>query len=894
VPAGLRPQARAVTVMDRNIFRYILRHSARSQLLILAMTLASFPFLYATLELPKLIVNDALSGQEAHQLYGMDFQQVEYLFLLCGVFLVLVLINGGFKYVINVYQGIVGERMLRRLRFELFSRVLRFPLPHFRHISSGEIVQMINAEVEPLGGFIAEAFALPMFQGGTLLTILIFMFAQDPIMGLAAIVLYPLQMYIIPKLQRQVNLLGKARVRQVRRLADRIAETVGGVRDIRANDTTQYERARFGRELGVVFKIRYQIYKKKFFIKFLNNFMAQLGPFFFFSIGGYLVITGQLTLGALVAVVGAHEKLYSPWKELLNHYQLTWDSQIKFEQVVAQFDPGGLRDEALQSADPTEEVPLSGLLRAANLTLTSDDGQLLLDSASFAVEVPVRMAILGPAGSGKEELTLVLANLLDPDAGRVLINDVEVHRLPEAVTGRRMTHVGYPAQIFSGTIADNLFFGLRHRPVRPRDLEGEEAELFKRDLLEAERSGNLPFDSEADWIDYASAGLSGPEEVVPAAVRALTMVRLDRDVYHMGLRGTIDPEARPEVAAAVLEARRAMRQRLEDPRFSRLVEEFDPERYNTNATLAENLLFGAPLDQTFDIDHLAAHPYVQQILDRAGLTDTLVEVGLKVAATMVELFVDLPPDHEYFRQFSFISADDLPDYRALTTRADPGRLDALSRADRERLIALTFKLAPARHRLDLVDEALQARVLEARRLFRENLPEELRGSVAFFDAERYTAAASLQDNILFGKIAYGQAQATERIGELISEVLSELDLHERVVEVGLQAQTGVGGGRLSLAQRQKLALARAILKRPEILILYEATASLDPSEQQAILDALLPEFAERSLIWAVSHSDWAAKFDYVLVMRSGRVVEQGRYDELNRDGSALHELIAAE
>jgi putative ABC transport system ATP-binding protein len=894
VPAGLRPQARAVTVMDRNIFRYILRHSARSQLLILAMTLASFPFLYATLELPKLIVNDALSGQEAHQLYGMDFQQVEYLFLLCGVFLVLVLINGGFKYVINVYQGIVGERMLRRLRFELFSRVLRFPLPHFRHISSGEIVQMINAEVEPLGGFIAEAFALPMFQGGTLLTILIFMFAQDPIMGLAAIVLYPLQIYVIPKLQRQVNLLGKARVRQVRRLADRIAETVGGVRDIRANDTTQYERARFGRELGVVFKIRYQIYKKKFFIKFLNNFMAQLGPFFFFSIGGYLVITGQLTLGALVAVVGAHEKLYSPWKELLNHYQLTWDSQIKFEQVVAQFDPGGLRDEALQSADPTEEVPLKGLLRAANLTLTSDDGQLLLDSASFAVELPARMAILGPAGSGKEELTLVLANLLDPDSGRVLINDVEVHRLPEAVTGRRMTHVGYPAQIFSGTIADNLFFGLRHRPVRPRDLKGDEAEMFKRDVLEAERSGNLPFDSEADWIDYESAGLSGPEEMVPAAVRALAMVRLDRDVYHMGLRGTIDPEARPEVAAAVLEARRAMRQRLEDPRFSRLVEVFDPERYNANATLAENLLFGAPLDQTFDIDHLAAHPYVQQILDQAGLTDALVEVGLKVAATMVELFVDLPPDHEYFRQFSFISADDLPEYRALTTRADPSRLDTLSRADRERLIALTFKLAPARHRLDLVDEALQARVLEARRLFRENLPEELRGSVAFFDAERYTAAASLQDNILFGKIAYGQAQATERIGELISEVLSELDLHERVVEVGLQAQTGVGGGRLSLAQRQKLALARAILKRPEILILYEATASLDPSEQQAILDALLPEFAERSLIWAVSHSDWAAKFDYVLVMRSGLVVEQGRYDELNRDGSALHELIAAE
>ena len=89
-------------------------------------------------------------------------------------------------------------------------------------------------------------------------------------------------------------------------------------------------------------------------------------------------------------------------------------------------------------------------------------------------------------------------------------------------------------------------------PRAAAELQGAAAEAFKRDILEAERSGNLPFDSEADWIDYESAGLSGPEEVVPAAVRALAMVRLDRDVYHMGLRGTIDPEAQPEVAAAVL------------------------------------------------------------------------------------------------------------------------------------------------------------------------------------------------------------------------------------------------------------------------------------------------------------------------------------------------------
>jgi putative ABC transport system ATP-binding protein len=880
--------------MDRSIFRYVLRHSKRSQIIVLFMTVASFPFLYLSLELPKLIINDALATSAPHTVLGLRFDQVEYLFLLCGVFLTLVLFNGGFKYIINVYKGIVGERMLRRLRYELYSRVLRFPLPHFRRISSGEVVQMINAEVEPLGGFIGDAFALPAFQGGTLLTILAFMFAQDPIMGLAAIVLYPLQVYLIPKLQRQVNLLGKRRVRQVRYLADRISETVAGVRDIRSNDATQYERARFTRDLGVVFHLRFDIYKKKFFIKFLNNFLAQLGPFFFFSIGGYLVTTGDLTLGALVAVISAHKELYSPWKELLAYYQMMMDVHIKYEQVVAQFDPPGIRDEALQSTDPEGPVTLAGPLRASGLSLTIDEEETVLDGASFSVDIPSRIAIVGPTGSGKEELTLVLAGLLDPDAGRVLIGDLEVQKLAEAITGRQITYVGYPAQIFAGSIADNLLFGLKHRPLGTPESDDRETERRRRELVESERAGNSTFDDLADWVDYAAAGMSGPDDVAPALARVLAMVLLDRDVYQMGLRGTIDPVAQPELAASVLDARRAMRERLQDPGLGRLVEAFDSETYNTNATLAENLLFGAPLDETLDIENLAAHPYVRHITEKARLVDVLVDRGAKLASTMVELFADLPPDHEYFRQFSFISADDLPDYRNLVGRIDPTKLDQLGETDRERLIALTFKLIPARHRLDLVDEELQTRALEARRLFRSELPAELRDKVAFFEADQYTAPASLQDNVLFGKIAYGQAQAGERIADLISDVLGELGLRERVIEVGLQAQAGVGGGRLSLPQRQKLALARALLKRPEVLIVYDATGPLDPAEQLAILDAVLAEFADRTLIWGLNRSDWAERFDHVLVMRGGRVVEQGRYDELNRDGSELHGLIAAE
>jgi ABC-type multidrug transport system fused ATPase/permease subunit len=91
--------------------------------------------------------------------FGVEMDSITYLFAACGVFLFLVLVNQGFKYVINIYRGLTGERMLRRLRYDLYGRVLRFPQPTFRKVSQGEVIQMINAEVEPLGGFFGEAYS---------------------------------------------------------------------------------------------------------------------------------------------------------------------------------------------------------------------------------------------------------------------------------------------------------------------------------------------------------------------------------------------------------------------------------------------------------------------------------------------------------------------------------------------------------------------------------------------------------------------------------------------------------------------------------------------------------------------------------------------------------------
>jgi len=896
-PVAKPPETEAgdPNALEPTIYSFILKYSLGQQFLLLIFTLLSIPFLYFSLDLPKTIVNQAIGGKQFPQgILGFSFDQITYLLMLCAVFLVLVFINGAFKYFINTLKGRLGERMLRRFRFQLYHRLLRFPLTQFSKTSSAQIIPMITSECESLGGFIGDAFVTPAFQGGTLLTIIFFMFMQDPVLGTAAVALYPLQGYVIPKLQRKVNQLGKRRVRTIREVADRVHESAAGIVDIHANDSVKLQLTTFANLLGIIYDIRFEIYQRKFFVKFLNNFIAQLTPFFFYSIGGYLVIRGDLSFGALVAVLAAYKDLASPWKELLDFYQIKEDSRIKYEQIVEQFQPAGLIDARLQLAEPEKLLPLAGELAVANLSLAEDDSSRILDGVSFTVSIKQHIAVVGQGGSGKNELALLLARLIQPTSGRIMIGGVEIATLPVAVIGRRIGYVGATPYLFVGTLRDNLLFGLRHIPVRPANYEGSVTKRRARQLHEARQSGNIELDLHADWLDYEGAGVADPDALSRRVTQVLARLDLEEAVYTLGLRWRLDREAHPEAAARLLEARKALAARLIEDGITNLVETYDPERFNFNASVAENLLFGTPIGPVFDFEALADNTYVSEVLTKVGLIEDLVAAGKHVAETMVELFADLPPDHEFFEQFSFISASDLPEFAAILGRIGEAGTIALAKEDRVKLLSLPFKLIPARHRLDVVDESMQQRLLEARRVFRADLPPKARQQIEFFDPQLYNAAASVQDNILFGKIAYGESDAPVRIPTIVAEVIDALSLRQTIIDVGLDYNVGTGGSRLSLAQRQKAGIARAVLKRPDLLILNEATSALDGQEQSKVSKGLKDEFADRGIIWVLHRASLARNFDRILVLSNGRLEEQGSLSELEGNGSLMSLLVAAE
>ena len=653
--------------------------------------------------------------------------------------------------------------------------------------------------------------------------------------------------------QRGANAANQKRVDKSRELSNTVAETINGLQEIHAHGAHRMEARKFLSAIKDLQEIRVTWNLFRFGIKASTNFFNNLSPFFIFILGGYLSINGHLDLGALVAFISAQEKIFNPWKEMIDFYQDYQDSSVSYYRTMGYFD--ALSEHRF---DPSNRPPLQleNRIEVDNLSLTTDGGLQLLDNVTLQAEPGRTMALVGPSGSGKSSLVHCISQLTSYSGGSVRLGGEEVSELTKADVAHNLGFVSQSPYIFNGTLRENLLYACNAE-------------------INFEEEGGAPTLPKFDDM-----------------IEVIQQTGMFADVLRFGLNATLNAECHQNLVPHILKIRKKF-QRLSSGEIGDHLEFFIKERYLYYSSIASNITFGVAQHQSFKERSLLDNEFFNRFLIDSGLYGILLDLGAKICCRTMDIFGTILPDEFFPEEVPFESAE-FEHIRRLAERLGESLPTDLTSAEQRKLLQLALRFVPKRHKMVGMPRPLIRLILRQRPLFKKKISEEQAGAFTFFHKHVYLQSLSILDNVLFGHLKNNRPRVDELITERIVQLLIEQGVLEDVLAIGLQFHVGSRGERLSGGQRQKLAIARVLLKKPKVLILDEVTSALDNKSQARIQGLLESRWKGRVTVISVVHRlDTVKNYDKILVLRSGQVCESGTYSELMGNRGLFFDLAVS-
>ncbi len=845
---------------DRPLFYWVLNRYRGLQILLVLVIAVSLFFRVYPLEMQRRIINIAI-----------NLKMIDKLYLYCALYMGSVLIAGLMKYFSNTFQDIIGQKILIGMRQELYQHILQLPLSFFHRTQTGTIVSAMTAELNAVATFLGGALAVPITSALTFAAFLGFMIYLNPMLGLVSMIIYPFELAVIPLLQRWYNRYNRKRVATTRQMASLINESVSGIHEVQGNSSFRLEQKKLERLIHRLYQLLFRLSIIKYGIKFSNNLFQSLGPFMLFLIGGYLAIHGEFTIGALVAFLSAYEKVYDPWKEVIEYYQGYQDARVRYKQIMVLFD---LDPEFLLEAPDRPPLSLAGNIEASKVCYQINSSIQLLSDISFHLPAGSHLALVGFSGSGKSTLGLLISQLYRQSSGSLTIDGRDINELSKVEVSDNISSVSQHPFIFTGSVRDNLLYSCN-----------------------------------ALYLNKVRGELPDRHELV----EMIKAVGLAEDVIRWGLRSVIQAKRAEPMMPSFLRMRKIVHDELRSE-FGQAVEFYNANAFLNYSSLAVNIMFGS-YGVAYTTKKLLTIKEFRHFLVEIGLEKPLTSLGFAIAQSTVDFLADFQGD-EFFFQGSPMEQSQFELYEKLVKSVKAGSLDKLRPKDRDRFLLLALKFTPGLHKIATITKTLETEILAARKRFLSQVAnvdleectngniqttikpyhpeqEEKTDQLEFtpFCINQYLASHSLRDNIIFGTVI-DQDLIRVRLGTIALEEFERNGLLDDIIDIGLDFHVGSKGDNLSGGQKQKIALARALLKKCGVLILDEATASLDNSSQTQIQRYIREKLHGNTTVVAVVHRlDMISEYDHILVMSDGKIVESGTYDDLISKQGTLYELI---
>jgi ABC-type multidrug transport system fused ATPase/permease subunit len=380
---------------------------------------------------------------------------------------------GLIQLVFSVARRLVAGRVSLGVEYDLRNRIYThlqsLELAYFDEQSTGQLMSRSTVDLQAVRFFLGYGLIFILQSLVTIGVAGAIMFVVNP--GLAVLALAPSPLifwvaFVYGKKNRPASQEVQQRIAE---LTTEVDESIGGIRLVKAFAREERQLARVRRAAARVFEQSMVSTRLRAFYTPFIGFLPQLGLALVLLVGGRQAINGHITVGEFVAFIGYVTRLTSPVRMLgiaLGMSQRAVASGARVFEIL---------DREARMTSPAHPTPLpdgGGHVELRDVTFAYDAGAPpVLDGVDLDVEAGQTVAIVGPTGSGKTTLVMLLPRLYDPQSGSVAIDGVDLREVDITALRSQVGFVSDDPFLFSDTVRNNIAYA---RPDAPQE-EVEEA-----------------------------------------------------------------------------------------------------------------------------------------------------------------------------------------------------------------------------------------------------------------------------------------------------------------------------------------------------------------------------------------------------------------------------------
>jgi subfamily B ATP-binding cassette protein MsbA len=357
----------------------------------------------------------------------------------------------GHSYLMNY----VGHDIIRKLRNELYSRILDLPLSFYHKEKTGGLMSRITNDVNVIREMVSKVVTGSLKDLFTIIGLVFVIFYRDWQMACFAIVILPAAFYPILEFGRRVRRISSDRQESLAELSAFIHETFSGTKIVKAFGMENYEKNRFFKMTQNLFGFEMKTVFAKNISSPVMEVLAGIGIAFIIWYGGSKVMSGSSTPGTFFSFMTAALMLYGPVKSLNKLNNAIQDGLAAADRI---FDVIERDSEIKEVANPVALSPGRHHVTFQNVHFKYEN-DLVLRDINIDVNPGEILAIVGMSGGGKSTMVNLIPRFYDVAEGSIRIDGVDIREMSIASLRKQIAVVTQEPILFNDTIRNNIAYG---------------------------------------------------------------------------------------------------------------------------------------------------------------------------------------------------------------------------------------------------------------------------------------------------------------------------------------------------------------------------------------------------------------------------------------------------